>query len=247
MSYTNNYSCSLEKYVVVDTFKSFIKSEWTSIRTNNEFVDYDVPVARFPEECCGILFAENYAYASNGHWLVKAKVDGPSFDVNVSHFFYDYNSEEIYENYNPFVTYADLSIEDMLKVMQLWRTFCLKLRVTDIIDLSDQFIPAIRHRRATAIEAKYIPELNKLQVELKYKKKTVSGVFLDLHSSAVSEFPTFSVNLSYLYKVMQIIRPYYHVVDLCINDEVSPLVIKAKNPFLNKPDLRFALGQYNLS
>lgn len=240
----------IQKHILVDTreIQSLVKAEWSVIRKcQNLILDEwgTVTKTRFPDSCCGMLFKGNYGYASNGHWMLKVRTDGPSIDPEVKYFFYSYLDDEVYENYNPFSD-VGVDIEDFHSVIQQWKIYNLKIRVEDLINTIEENVSIVRHRRKVAFHAGYDSETNELGVRLEFKKGGTKLVRVPVYSYKLPGFPEFSVNLSYIHKIVLVVAPYFNVIDLCFDGGDSPLIIKAKNGFQGKPDIRFALGQYHL-
>lgn len=230
--------------------QSLIKAEWSVIRTGQHLVDDRwralYKVKRFSDNCCGILFIGNYGFASNGHWVMKIRTDGPSVDPDVRYFFYDYATEEVIENYNPF----KVPVDELLKVVQQWKYFNVKLRVDDIKDVIEGNIKNVRHRRDISFHAGYDSETHEMGIRLESKKGVTQLTRIPVYSDILpGGFPEFSVNLSYLHKILDIIAPWYNVLDFCFDGTGvrEAIIIKAKNPYsLNKMDIRLALGQFTI-
>jgi hypothetical protein len=163
----------------------------------------------------------------------------------VRHFFYNYNDDAVYENFNPFQEHAGVSVEEMLSIIQQWKSYVCKVRVSDLIDAIEEKVSVVRHRREIGFHGGYDSGTNELLVRLAHKKGATTTTRIPVYSSPSEGFPEFVVNLSYLHKVIDIVSPFYHVIDLCFNggfDET--ILIKAKNPYRKSPDIRFALGQF---
>lgn len=240
----------IPKHILIDIkeIQSLIKAEWSVIRTCQKLIQQEwksiYDKKRFPDNCCGILFVGNYALASNGHWAMKIRTDGPSIDPNVHYFFYSYLDDEVYENFNPF-SQIGLEVEDFLYVLQKWKLYNLKVRLEDLKNVIEERVSIVRHRRKIAFHGGYDSNTNELCVRLESKKDRTEMVRIPVYSYPPEGFPEFSVNLSYLHKILDIIAPFYHVVDICFNGgDNEPLIIKAKNNHRDTPDIRFALAQY---
>jgi hypothetical protein len=117
-----------EKHKLVDLepVQSLVRAEWGVVRTAQSLVSEDwaarLKVSRFDDKCCGILFYNGYAFACNGHWIMRTIVDYTSVDPEVSMFFYDYLRDEVLENYNPFEEIYGITLDAMFKILNDGRT-----------------------------------------------------------------------------------------------------------------------------
>ena len=241
-----------EKHNLVDCDKvqSLIKSEWSVIRTKQALIDdhwkNNLSTNRISDDaCCGMLFTNNYAFACNGHWLMRTKVDFTSMDDTVKYFFYNYLTDEVMENYNPFAEVYNINEQNLFNITSTWCTYNVKMRVQDILDTLGSAVELVKNRRAYAMHAS-IGDSGMMGIRLETNKNVSDLLRIPIYSEGCTDFPEFSVNLSYFYKIIDIISDYYHVVDLCFNCDSQPLIIKAKNPKRpDKPDMRFALGNFS--
>ncbi len=247
-------SNELPKHLIVSMreIQSLIKAEWSVIRTYQKLVNEEWRVTkrirRFPEECCGVLFFNSCAFASNGHFILKIKTDGPSVDPNVKYFFYDYLQDEVIENYNPFLEFVNIGINDLLYFFKEWKPYNIKVRVEDLKNIIEGNVKNVRHRRDIAFHAGYDSERSELGIRLEDKKGSSNLVRIPVYAFPFQGFPEFSVNLSYFHKILDIMAPWYHVIELCFSGLPNhAITIKAKNPAIpDKPDIRAILGQFIL-
>lgn len=227
----------IEKHEFVNNkeITSLIKAEWQTVRTNQLGLLENTAKSLFSERCCGALFFGDQVVASNGHWLIHANTDGPSMDYNVSHFFYDYITDEVRENYNPF-TKEGVYVVDLFDLICCPQQYQFKLRAVDIVDCSEQLVPTIRARRNTTFEAQPKTGTSALEFILTTRKEVISDI-IPLPVPVYSPFPSFSVNLSYFCKMMAVATNYADTVFVETADVGSPLYIRL-------PAMTFVLGQY---
>lgn len=231
----------IAKHELVDSkeLASLVKAEWQTIRTNQSTLLKYPGKPLFSEKCCGILFFGDHAIASNGHWLIHVVTDGPSYDYNVSHFFYDYLSDEVIENYIPF-SGEGVYIADLIDLIYKPQQYQFKLRPVDITDFAEQMIPTIRNRRNTLLQVDAKAGSSNLDVTLSTRNETISEI-IRLPVPMYSPFPQFSVNLSYFCKIMAIADNYSDIVIVETDGFNAPIYVKL--PGLN-PGLTMVLGQY---
>lgn len=242
--FSHNY---IEKHVLVSDrdITSLIKAEWQAVRSNQvRLEDLDAPISLFPNSCCGILFLGHYALASNGHWLMRAVTDGPSLDYNVSHFFYDYIEDDVFENVNPFHE-EGIGVREMLAVTGIQPRFSLKIRPQDIKDFIEQLVPAIRERRICSFKAKPLAGTTVIEVTIESKKGEVLADVIRLPEIITSAFTSWSVNCSYIHKIASILTTFTDVVVLEFNGyEQDPIIFRIPSTDGKYDVLTFVLGQY---
>lgn len=238
----------IEKHILVSDrdVTSLIKAEWQAVRSNQvRLEDLDAPTALFPNSCCGILFLGHHALASNGHWLMHAVTDGPSLDYNVSHFFYDYIEDDVFENINPFHE-EGISVREMLGIIDSPARFTLKINPQDIKDFIEQLVPAIRDRRISSFSAKPLAGTTIMEVSIKSKKGEVISDVIRLPEIITTAFTPWSVNCSYIHKIASILSTFGDVVLLEFSGGAhAPVLFKV--PSSNDEQhciLTFMVGQY---
>lgn len=232
----------MKKTDIVDgTLQSLVKSEWGVIRTQQNFItgSWQKSPKRFPDSCCGILFVRNYAFASNGHWGIKIRSDGPSVDERVQYFFYSYLTDEVYENYSPFME-VGLDIEGMFEMFNCWYPHNLKMRSQALLEVIEENYNQLRKRRGVAVHCRITG--GELLLDFIEKDKT-KKVILPAHKHQGEA--EFTVNLAYFHKIIDMISSDFDIVDIGIGGDTGNIMIKAKNPFRNKPDIRVVLASYN--
>lgn len=241
----------LERYEIAgnDNIQSLVKAEWDTIRSPQQTLCPSWPLVnkRFTKDCCGILFSKGTAFASNGHFIMKIRTNEEMIDHSVNHFFFVYreNEEEecILENANPFQSFG-ISTDDLFGVFNVWMPYNIKLRIDDLLDAANDVVPTVRNRRKYTLHVSYGGYAT-LRLRFDPKGGEPVEVLIPSYGRAFSEFPPFSVNLSYLTKILKVVADWYYVVDICVsNDPNSLVMIKAKNPHDVKPNIRFMLGQY---
>lgn len=237
----------IEKHVLVSDrdVTSLVKAEWGVVRSNQQQLEPDAPVALFPDSCCGILFLGYHALASNGHWLMHALTEGPALDYNVSHYFYDYAEDNVYENVNPFHD-EGLDIRTMFNIIDTPMRFRLCIKPQDIKDFIDQLVPVIRERRAAVFSAKPLPGTAVMEVTIESKKGGFISDIIKLPEPIYSAFTPWSVNCSYIYKIASILTRFTDMVTLEFNGgKHDPILFRIpQNSNTPGSPLTFALGQY---
>ncbi len=242
--YSHNY---IEKHLLVSDrdITSLIKAEWQAVRSNQvRLEDLDASTSLFPNSCCGILFLGHHALASNGHWLMHAVTDGPSLDYNVSHFFYDYIEDDVFENINPFHE-EGVCVREMLNVIDTPSRFSLKIKPQDIKDFIEQLVPAIRERRICSFKARPLAGTTVSEVTIESKKGEVLADVIRLPEIITSAFTPWSVNCSYIHKIASILTTFTDVVTLEFNGgRHDPIIFRVSSAAGSYAVLTFVLGQY---
>lgn len=218
---------------------SLIKAEWNVVRNNYQPIDHDpdIPEATFSPRCCGILFFGNNAVASNGHWLMHALTEGPSIDYNVSKYFYDYATDDVFENVNPFHR-EGISIQNMLDVAfgpEGSRKICVSPR--DIVDMIEQLAPSIKTRRTASFTASPIIGEALIEVVIKSKKSLVRD-FLRVPEPVKYQQDTWTVNCSYIHKIAGVFSSFTDSVLIDFAGGTGDPVI------MRGGGLTFSIGQY---
>jgi len=237
----------LARTQVVDLAESLTKAEWEVVHSAQSlvFAPWMERKMRFSPACCGILFVRNYAFASNGHWAMKLRTDGTFIDPSVTSLFYDYIADDVLENVNPFEK-EHVPLELMFALFNIWKKYTVKVRVEDLIAVIEANFKFIRDRRYTAFHGGMDGDTNELGIRLEHKDDKIPLVRIPIYGrTQPEEFPEFCVNTSYLHKILEMLRPHIHLVELGFDGTLGEsLLIKAKNPGSDKADMRFILGQY---
>lgn len=219
-------------YDTVDICQSLVKAEWNIVRTYQNMVDSLIG-DRTNFQNCGLLFFKEYAFATNGHWIMRIKTEKAFLTTPV---YYDYNIEDVVEDYAGF----PIDLQTMFDLVSAWKPYTLKVRVADIMGVLDEAYPVLKDKRLYGVT--FHTADNMITLDLTSKKYAGKTKIVPTYKEC-SYFPDICIQMSYLYKMLEITAPYYHVVEFCVGDS-GPVTIKAKNPFQHKPDIRFVVGQY---
>ena len=234
--------------------QSLVKAEWSVIRTCQNFIfkewkSVDSPT-RFSDDCCGMLFIDGEAFASNGHWLMRLKVDTTSVDPNVSHFFVKYenikDNEDVQENVNPFDKFG-LTIEDFRSLIHMGREYTTVAKVEELLGVIESNIAIVRSRRKLAFHGGIDPLTSTMGIRIESDNNTSDLYRVNIWGTPNYEvYPEFSLNLSYFYKILSILNEYYYWVSIEFDNNINQsVVIKGFEP--NGDDhigLEFVLAQY---
>ncbi len=232
---------------IVDNFKTFIESDWNSIRKFLSLVmDKDLMGVgkQLPKECCGVLFYSKRALATNGHWAISCECQGDYSACDF--FFYDYAADDVKLNYNPFET-VGLNVTTIKSIFFDWQPYIIKARIRELIGIVHTYHKTIKEQRRVEIRLSATNK-NKIQVVLQNKDGNIHkslATFWGTRTAPSDQF--FSVNCGYFTKLLKILAEFnYHIVDLCFSSNSNIVVLKGVNRRQNKIPVKIALGQYHL-
>ena len=155
-------------------------------------------------------------------------------------YFYDYNIDDVRVSNNPYAEYMD----SLFTELTAWKMFATKIRPQDFIDGVDSCLAILKERRLYNIHMEY--EEGYIQCTLIPKRDSEETKYfkLPVFSSEVAFIPL-TLNLTYLYKIMELFKEYYYVIELCVDDDES-LILKGKRIRSNKPDIRVRLEKFTV-
>jgi hypothetical protein len=177
---------------------------------------------------------------------MKIRTQEYMLDSAVDNLFFSYTDDEgiVTENSNPFTQIFNVSPDSLYDILGTWRKYDVKIRIDDLTHLVDEVVPTVRDRRGYALHVSQ--DRDQLGLRFETREGASSLYTIPAYGYSDASFPEFSVNLSYLTKMLKVVSDWYYVVDICFSGNFTDhIVVKAKNPHEDKPDIRFALGQFS--
>jgi len=233
----------MNKRQIVDRLRTLVKAEWDSLDEGGFPVTKDTDT-----DLCGVLFFKNFAYASNGHFIVR--IDNPSgIKAEGKPIFYSYNEDKVLDG-NPFLRIG-LAPKNLKKLFLPWLPNVVKVRKELLIDTIRKHYPQILERRKIIAEIKFrkggpfisLNYYNREACELDFPEKACDLPMskVKVWKSHISKDVTIYVDLNYLYKSLECFEEY-HIVDMVFKDPLTPLVLKGQNKRQNKPIMNIVIA-----
>ena len=224
----------MKNYETVEILQSLIKAEWNIVRIgNSQNKNINVPVQ--DDVLCGILFYKKYAFAGNGHWFLRITLDDSYAETP---YFYDYNLDDVRVADNPYGECMD----ELFSEVTEWKNFATKIRPQDFIDGVDSCLGVLKERRLYNIHMEYYDGYIQVTLIPKRTSEEIKYFKMPVYSSEVAFLPV-TLNLTYMYKLMELFKEYYYVIELC-TDDATGVVLKGKRVQSNKPDIRVRLENF---
>lgn len=239
----------MTRALVVDKFKTFIESEWDTIRKFQNLLADEMDIicgTRMPKECCGVLFYAKRAIATNRHWLICCECKG--YYGESDFFFYNYEQEDVMVGYNPFIDLG-FNMQAIKGIFFSWKPYLLKLRIDDIIKVIHKYYKTIKEQRRVQAYIKVDKQDGIIHIMLHDRDGNIHNETIKLwFANEPADEMSFSINCGYLAKLLKIIKDFdYHIVDICFDDTYSPVILKGINKRENKVPIKIAVGQYFMS